>query len=41
MGNPVGSKVAERGKEVMAIIVAEVSDAISKYREGGDSVVAQ
>lgn len=41
LANPVGPKVAERGEEVMANIVAEVSEVISVYRQGSGFVVPQ
>lgn len=39
MASPVGPKVAERGKDAMANIVAQVSEAISAYRQGSGFVV--
>jgi ubiquinone/menaquinone biosynthesis C-methylase UbiE len=41
MGNPVGSKVAELGSEGMAMIVAEVSEAISRHGQGEGFLVPQ
>lgn len=41
MANPVGSQVADRGNQVMANIVAEVSEALSNYRQGSGFVVPQ
>jgi ubiquinone/menaquinone biosynthesis C-methylase UbiE len=41
MGTPVGPKIAEFGHEVMANIIAEVSEAISRHRYGSGFVVPQ